>query len=66
MEVSTMKQSDLAQRDLFAAVPQPMMPSIRAKALEQLQVLLLEAISTPTSTRDVPSDREAQNDEDFA
>jgi hypothetical protein len=66
MEVSTMKQSDLTQRDLFASIPQPMVPSIREKTLEQLQVLLLEAISTPTSTRSVTLDREAQNDEDFA
>jgi hypothetical protein len=61
-----MKQSDLAQRDLFASIPPPMMPSIRAKALEQLQVLLLEAISTSKSARSVTSDREAQDDEDFA
>jgi hypothetical protein len=61
-----MKQSNLAQLDLFVAIPQPMVPPIRAKTLEQLQVLLLEAISTPTATRSVTSDREAQNDEDFA
>ena len=66
MEVPIMKRSDPAQRDLFAPSPQPMVPTVRAKTLEQLQVLLLEAIATPTSTRSATSDREAQDDEDFA
>jgi hypothetical protein len=37
----------------------------KARALDQLQVLLWEAISTPTSTHSATLDREAQNDEDF-
>lgn len=50
------------QQDLFEESPlaAPLGPTERAQALEQLQALLIEAITTPTDQR------EAGDDEDHA
>lgn len=48
------KHGTNAQQDLFEEPPPvaPLAPAERAKALEQLQALLIEAITTPTDQRE--------------
>jgi hypothetical protein len=68
MEVLMTKRSELAQRDLFAPFPQKIASSVRAKALEHVRTLLLEAVATATATTTLQSsrDQEASDDEDPA
>jgi|HubBroStandDraft_3_1064219.scaffolds.fasta_scaffold12071_4 hypothetical protein len=69
-----MKEASMAMRwmfpqpDLFEAPPTRMVlaPAVRAKLVDQLRVLLMEAMATPGGVAGAQDRSEARDDEDHA